>query len=236
MSDIFREVDEDLRRDRYGRLWKRFAPYIIGVAVLIVAGTAGYRFWEYWQSEQSAQAGDTLLTAIDASNAGKNDEAQQDLAKLSDAIGGYPLLAKMREASDTAASGDKEGALAAYTAIAEDGSVGQQFRDFAAIRAGYLAVDLEDREKVASRVELLADGANSMRAAAWEILGLAAWKADDMDGARKWFAMILDDQEAPVDVTTRARMMQSLIDAATGPAQAAAASDATAASDEKKAQ
>ncbi len=234
MSDIFREVDEDLRRDRYGKLWKRFAPYIIGVAVLIVAGTGGYRYWEYSQGQKSAQAGDALLTAIDAGNAGDHDQALQDLASLSNSIGGYPMLARMREAGETAASGDKEAALQSFSAIASDTSVDQQFRDVAAIRAGYLAVDLETRDQVADRVERLTDAANAMRAAAWEIMGLAAWKAGDMDEAGKWFSMILEESGAPADVTTRARMMQSLIEAAKGPA--VASGDKAAASDEGNSQ
>ena len=36
MSDIFREVDEDLRREQYKKLWERFGSYVIGLAVLIV--------------------------------------------------------------------------------------------------------------------------------------------------------------------------------------------------------
>ena len=229
MSDIFREVDEDLRRDRYGKLWKRFAPFIIGVAVLIVVGTGGYRYWQYSQGQKSAQAGDELLTAIDAGNAGNHDQALQELAKLSNSIGGYPMLARMREAGEMAVSGEKEKALQAFSAIANDTSIDQQFRDVAAIRAGYLAVDLETRDQVADRVEALTDAASAMRAAAWEIMGLAAWKAGDMNDADKWFSMILEDTATPADVTTRARMMQSLIQAAKGPAVAsgddAAASD-----------
>ena len=45
MSDIFREVDEDIRHERFKRLWDRFGPWVIGVAVLIVLITAGYRGW-----------------------------------------------------------------------------------------------------------------------------------------------------------------------------------------------
>ncbi|PTW60461.1 hypothetical protein C8N35_10484 [Breoghania corrubedonensis] len=234
MSDIFREVDEDLRRDRYGKLWKRLAPYIIGVAVLIVAGTGGYRFFEYRQAQQSAKAGDMLLTAIDEGNAGDHDKAREELAGLSDATGGYAMLGSMRAASELAAAGDKDGALKAFSKIADDTSIDKLYRDMAAIRAGYLAVDLEDRDKVKARVEPLADAANSLRAAAWEILGLAAWKAGDMDGADKWFAMILEDREAPADVSTRARMMQSLIQAAKTPEVASNANGA--ATDEEKTQ
>ncbi|MEI2387791.1 tetratricopeptide repeat protein [Breoghania sp. JC706] len=234
MSDIFREVDEDLRRDRYGKLWKRFAPYIIGVAVLIVVGTGGYRFWEYQQAQKSAAAGDVLLTAIEEGDAGDHDAARQDLAKLSGSLGGYPMLARMRTASELAASGDKEGALKAFGEIADDTSLDGRYRDIAAIRAGYLAVDLESRDQVKARVERLADAANALRAAAWEILGLAAWKAGDMDGAGKWNAMILEDREAPADVNTRARMMQALIQAAKGPE--VASDEGKAATDKEKTQ
>ena len=45
MSDIFREVDEDIRRDQIKKLWDRFGPYVLGLALLIVLGTAGYRGW-----------------------------------------------------------------------------------------------------------------------------------------------------------------------------------------------
>ncbi|MDJ0930854.1 tetratricopeptide repeat protein [Breoghania sp.] len=234
MSDIFREVDEGLRRDRYGRLWKRFAPYIIGVAVLIVVGTGGYRYWEYRQAQESAKAGDILLSAIDAGNAGDHDTARQELAGLSYSTGGYPVLARMRTASEMASAGDKESALKAFSEIADDTKIDNQFRDIAEIRAGYLAVDLENRDQVKARVERLGDAANALRAAAWEILGLAAWKANNMDGADKCFSMILDDQQAPADVNTRARMMQSLIQAAKTPE--VASNDADTASDKEKAQ
>ena len=53
MSDIFREVDEDLRRDQAVDLWKKYGSIFLSIAVLIVAGTlstkmAGplIRLWE----------------------------------------------------------------------------------------------------------------------------------------------------------------------------------------------
>ncbi len=58
MSDIFREVDEDIRHEKYRRLWDRFGSWVIAVAVLIVVGTGGYRGWLYWQDTQSQSAGE----------------------------------------------------------------------------------------------------------------------------------------------------------------------------------
>src|SRR5690349_4862887 len=35
MSDIFREIDEELRRDNIAKLWQRYGKYVIGLAVLL---------------------------------------------------------------------------------------------------------------------------------------------------------------------------------------------------------
>jgi hypothetical protein len=44
MSDIFQEVEEDVRRERYEKLWKKYGNYIIALAVLIVAGVAAWQW------------------------------------------------------------------------------------------------------------------------------------------------------------------------------------------------
>ena len=41
MSDIIREVDEELRHERYKKLWDRFGLYVIGAALLGVLFRAG---------------------------------------------------------------------------------------------------------------------------------------------------------------------------------------------------
>ena len=42
MADVFDEVDEDIRRANALKLWKKFAPLIVGAAVAIVVATAGW--------------------------------------------------------------------------------------------------------------------------------------------------------------------------------------------------
>jgi len=47
MSDLnfIREIDEEVRRDQMLKLWQRYGHYAIGLAVLIVLATAGWRGW-----------------------------------------------------------------------------------------------------------------------------------------------------------------------------------------------
>ena len=226
MSDIFREVDEDLRHEHYKRLWDRFGPYVIGLAVLIVVGTAGWRLWEYWQ-ERSAQAtGDRFVVALELAEAGDRDAAITALQEIAvDGSGQYPMLANFRAASERAASGDLESAVSEYDAIAAAGSTPDLIRAIARLRAALILVDTASLEELESRIGDLAATGGPWRHGAREILGLAAWRADDMDTARKYYEEITADQEKPADLQTRAQFMLALIKARTGdPAASTSAS------------
>jgi len=41
VTDIFREIDEELKQDQLKKLWKRYGTYIVGLLVLIIAGVGG---------------------------------------------------------------------------------------------------------------------------------------------------------------------------------------------------
>ena len=47
MSDIFQEIDEELRQDKAARLWKAYGKYIVALAIFIILAIASYRFIEH---------------------------------------------------------------------------------------------------------------------------------------------------------------------------------------------
>lgn len=218
MSDIFREVDEDIRREKYGRLWKRFGSLVIGVAVLIVVATGGYRVWVYWQETQSQSAGDMFLSAVSLSEAGEFEEAAALYGELATGIGGYPALAQMRRATDLANVGQAYEALAEFDRLSRDGGLDQPLRDVSALRAAYLAVDLQGYDEVADRVEGLTSDTGAFRAAAREILALSAWKNGDLETAQKWIADLEQDPETPIDIGRRVSLVSDIIRSQTGSA------------------
>ncbi len=138
MTDIFQEVDEEVRRDKAAEFWKKYQNLIIGAAVLIVLASAGFRYWQYEKEKAEQAAGDQFQAAIAAYEAGKPDEAFGGLGKLAQsAPGGYRVLAQMTEAGAKAAK-DPQGSIAAYDAIAGDASIDPLFRDAARFRAATL--------------------------------------------------------------------------------------------------
>lgn len=214
MSDdtFIREVNEELRKDQAKALWQRFGMPLIGLAVLIVVGTAAFVAYRYWDESRANRSGDAFSQALKLANDGKSDEALAALDQLEkDGYGAYPLLARMRAATVKADKGDVAAAVADFDAVAADGAIPAGLRDMARLRAALLLVDSGSFADVSSRVEPLTADTNPLRHTAREALGLAAWKEGKSDDALKLFDQIAADDAAPQNARQRATLMSELI-------------------------
>ena len=214
MSDdgFFREVDQELRQDKAKALWDNYGPAAIGLAVLVVLGTAAYVGYDYFVSTRANRSGDAFSQALNLAHDGKNDEALAALGQLEkDGHGAYPVLARLRAATVLADKRDTDGAVQAFDAVSADNAVPVSIRDIARLRAGILLVDNGSYDDVAKRVEVLAVDTNPLRHSARELLGLAAWKEGRLSDAQKFFDQIGNDEAAPRNVRERANLMTELI-------------------------
>ncbi|HZQ12034.1 MAG TPA: tetratricopeptide repeat protein [Pseudolabrys sp.] len=211
MTDIFHEVDEEVRRERLQKLWERYSIYIIGVAVLIVAAMAAWRGYEWWIEKQAAEAGSKFEQALTLSEEGKHADAEQAFAKIAaDAPAGYRVLARFRAAAELAQDKPAD-AVKAYDQIAADGSFGQTMQDLAALRAGMLLVDTAPLAELEKRLAPLAEPGRPFRASAREMLALSAWRNHDAAAARKYIDMLTADAETPPGARTRAEVLSALL-------------------------
>ena len=211
MTDIFNEVDEEVRREQLKKLWERYGTYFIAFCVLIVIGVGAWRGYEWWQGKQAEQSGAAFQQAVEFAEAGKHQEAEAAFAKLAaDGTAGYRVLARLREAAELAPT-DRNAAVKAYDEISADNGAGQVIRDLASVRAGYLLVDSAPYSELLSRLEPLTAADRTFRYSAREILALSAWKAGDMAAARKWTDMIMADPQTPAGTRSRAQVLSELI-------------------------
>ncbi len=63
MSDIFREVEEDVRRERLEKIWKAYGGFAVVLAVLVLAGVAGFEVWQRHEAAQRAKTSDAYTAA-----------------------------------------------------------------------------------------------------------------------------------------------------------------------------
>jgi hypothetical protein len=211
VSDIFREVDEEVRREQLTKLWQRYGNYLVALCILIIAGVGAWRGYEWWQAKQAAQSGAAFEQAVMLAEAGKHQEAEAAFAKLAaDGTTGYRVLARLRQAAELAPT-DSKGAVAAYDDIAGDKNAGRVVQDLAAVRAGYLLVDSVPYSDLRARLEPLTAADRPFRHSAREILALSAWKSGDMTAARQWTDAIMTDPQSPSGTRSRAEVLSELI-------------------------
>src|ERR1700761_5979247 len=200
MSDIFQEVDEEVRRDKAAEFWKKYQNVILAGAVVIVLASAGFRYWQYERERATQAAGDQFQQALTALEAGKFDEAKAGLDKIATTgPSGYRALAQMTVAGAEAAK-DPQAAISAFDAVAGDAAIDPLLRDTARLRAALFGVDTpaEQQKGEAAWTALSAAGAPYRRLAALA-LGALALERKDYDDASKQFDIVLGDPEASAE-------------------------------------
>ncbi|MEO0620007.1 MAG: tetratricopeptide repeat protein, partial [Pseudomonadota bacterium] len=119
-GDVFREVEQELRREKATAFWQRYGIAIVGAAIGIVAGVAGWQAYQAYALKQASEAGARFEGAVVASEDGKSDEARATLEELAtDGPSGYKALARFRLAGELAQAGKTAEAVAAYDALAK---------------------------------------------------------------------------------------------------------------------
>ena len=197
MSDIFQEVDEEVRRDKAAEFWKKHQNLIFGAAALIVLASAGYRFYDYQRAKAAEAAGAQFQQALAALQADKGADASATLdAIAAQAPAGYRAVARLT-AAGLKAKTDASAAIAAFDALGADASLGPLFQDAARLRAALLRLDIAaEAAKGEAELKTLAGGASVYRRTARLALGALALGRQDTDGAASWLNQVVADPEA----------------------------------------
>lgn len=215
MSDVFREVDEEIRRDKATEFWKKHGTKLIAGALLIVAAVGGWRYYEHHTFQQSAAAGAAFEQAIADAGAGKSD-ALAALGGLAEQKSGtYPALARFRLATELARTAKDDAGLAnavsAFDALSKDQALPAEWRELAQVRAALLLVDKGPFEEVEKRLGPLSGANQVYRHSAREGIAIAAYAAGRYDKALDALQAIILDSEAPQGLRQRAELLLAVV-------------------------
>ncbi len=156
MSDIFREVDEEIRQENYAKLWKRYGSFAIGLAVLLVAAVAGYQIWQGYDLQRRTELSDRYATVTTQVVEDQDDAARAALAEIADpADRGYGTLAAFAQAQRLAEAGNTAEATAIWDEIAEQSPAGDSFRAIATLLSVMHQMDSGDPAALQARLQPL---------------------------------------------------------------------------------
>ena len=207
---LIQEVEEDLRREQYIRIWRAYGKYMIAAMIGVVLLVAGYQGWKSWEhSVRSAEAA-RFSAAIVAVTDGKTDEALKMLGALSsESTTGYLVLSAMAEAELRRSNGDVEGAVQAYQRLI-NGVAPALYRDLARLKLAMLLLEQKEPAKASEQLGTLMLASNPWRISAMELQALAALQQADKPRAAELYRQIAADAAAPQGVRARAGEMLAL--------------------------
>jgi hypothetical protein len=211
VTELFDEVDEEVRREQLQKLWEKYSIYIIAAALLVIAAVGGWRGYQYLEEKRAAEAGDAFGKAVQLADQGKHAEAEAAFNELAaKAPAGYRMLARFRAAAEVA-NRDPQAAAKMFDDLAADNSIGAEQQALARIRAAGLLVDTATYADMLRRLEGAAAAGQTFRHSARELLALSAFRANDSTATRQWLDQLELDAETPSSMRSRAEALQALL-------------------------
>ncbi len=210
-QDLFiKEVDEELKRDQYAKLWKKYGNYVVGLAFAVVLSTAGWQGWAAYRQDIREAQGEKFAAALALARDGKPAEAESAFAELAgDAGAGYEALARLQGAALLVRQGNLAAAISAYEALAADEGGDPLLRDLARLLSVLYDLDKGDTAALAAKLEPLIADDNAWRYSALELSAIVAERAGDRPRARDILTRLGDDAAAPPRLRARAKELLS---------------------------
>lgn len=212
MSDIFREVEEEVRKERFERLAKKHGPWILGLVLGGLVAIAGWQLWQQWQASERLEMAEAYTEALaeaadgDAVAGLERFEALAGEAELS-----YGLLAAFQAARLRAEAGDLDGALAAWDRIAGNDSLPDAWQGAARLLAAQHAVGARPAAEVEERLAPLLEDGSVYRPAALEVAALAALAEGRIETARERLQSLTQIAQAPPQLLERAAQLLEVL-------------------------
>jgi hypothetical protein len=212
MSDtdgFIHEVTEELRRDRMLKIWRTWAPALIGAIVAVVAA-AGLLEWHKQQDRTAAQSAGAKLRSAAAVPGPAEKSARFGEAAIT-LDGGPALVARLSQASAAAEAGDDAAAANALNTAADSAEASGLYRDLAGFRALMIELpDLTPEARIDALTPYLVEGA-PFRLLALEQRAVAKLEAGDQSGARIDATDALSDPMASGQLRRRLNFLMELL-------------------------
>ncbi len=219
MSDVFDQVEEELRSARYIRWARTWLPVIGGVLMVALVVALSFWGWQNWQTSKADKASaayDRGLESLTANNPVTADAAFVQAVK--EGNGAYKALALMQR-SGIALSDHRDAEALTLMDEAAKASHDPLISDIAALKAAWMAMDASaSLEDIQARLKPLAADKRPFKAYAREAQAMVLLQHGKGAEARDILLLLKNDLDAPQDVAQRAGAALDQIDSGTAAA------------------
>lgn len=212
MTDLFEEIEEQLRSERYRELGQRALPWVLGLGAAALIAALAVWGWQSYRQQAIVKASEEYGAALDAMGQGHKATAVRLWSEVAKSPArGYRSLALMQLGGISIGDNKPADAVKSFDQAAQaapDDIIG----DAARLKSAFALLDTAPEKQVEARLTPLVGDGRPYRVQAREALGFAKLMAGDGPGARREFSMIANALDAPEGARERAKAAINLID------------------------
>ena len=213
MSDVFQEVDEELREEKYKSIWRKFRYYVIGGLILFILGIATNAFWKDYNLKEINDRSEKFFTAIEMAQEDKVNAITllEKFANQEERNSEYnALIARFTEAAIRRSEKDFNGALLIYQSL-EDNNISNFYEDYAKLSSVEMLIALNNKKDAKLILDDLISNTSDLKYIAMEYMGYLEIDEGNFSKARTIFTNIADDALSSVNMKNRSREVLSIL-------------------------
>ncbi|HEX7727040.1 MAG TPA: tetratricopeptide repeat protein [Rhizomicrobium sp.] len=215
MTDIFHEVEEEVRRERWEKLWKEYGDYIIAAVAFIIIAAAGLQLWRFYEHREQLRSSAEYLAAQQLLESGQAPAAAEAFGKLAaNAPGGYAQVARLQEAGALQSTGRTSDAVKLYMEVANGGDA--ILANLARIRAAWATVETSPRADLEKLLAPVSDATNPWNPMAREILAYSDFHNGKTGAALAEYKKLAAEKNLPESLQQRSAAMATYLGAGGG--------------------
>ena len=219
MNEIFREIEEDIRRDQMSKIWKKYGSWLLTIILAIILLTVILVWWRQQQENQQYERAIIYQNAQDIIASGNYTNAEDLLLNLVKYEDGYSMLARFELAALRVKSGKLEAAINLYKGISEDQGVFYPYRQLSMIKQALLLIgmpeinadSLADMNRTLEK-SLKAPTPLALALSINEVRILLHLKLGQILEAKQGIIRIIDNPNAPVNMRRRLKELLKTIE------------------------
>ena len=204
MANIFNEVDEDIRKERYQNLWSNYGKYIIAFLMLIVIAFSLTQYFQAKNISDNKAILDMYFSAAEGIEKNQLDFANNELEivynqknKMLAALSGFKM-------SETYLNNNqKEEAILLLEKIVANRSLESIYRELALYK--YIMINFEniDISSIEKKIVSIGVNKNTLNPYFQEIIGIKYLTAGNIEKANSVFTDLLLNEDTPFDLKMR---------------------------------
>ena len=213
MSDVFQEVDEELREEKYKSIWRKFRYYVIGGLILFILGIAANAFWKDYNLKEINDRSNRFFTAIEMAQEDKVNAITllEEFANQEEKNSEYnALIARFTEAAIRRSEKDFNGALVIYQSL-EENNVSNFYEDYAKLSSVEMLIALNNKKDAKLILDDLISNTSDLKYIAMEYMGYLEIDEGNFSKAQTIFTNIADDALSSVNMKNRSREVLSIL-------------------------